>query len=44
MITRIGKIPKEGVNIEFDVDNIHLKVKEVTGRRIEEVEVTIFKE
>ena len=42
--THIGKIPKEGVKIEFVIKNIKLKVLKVRNRRIEEVEITILED
>ena len=42
--TYIGKIPKEGVKIEFVINNIKLKVLKVRNRRIEEVEITILED
>ena len=42
--THIGKIPKEGVKIEFVINNIKLKVLKVRNRRIEEVEITILED
>lgn len=44
IITRMGKIPKEGIKVEFSIDNVNIKVKKVKGRRIEEVEVTKISE
>ncbi|MGL4572388.1 MAG: hemolysin family protein [Clostridium sp.] len=42
IITKIGKIPKEGINIEFRIDDVDIRVVKVMDRRIEEVEVTLL--
>lgn len=42
IITKIGEIPKENLDIEFNVDNINLKVTKIMDRRIEEVQVTLI--
>lgn len=42
IITQIGEIPKEDIDVQFTIENLMLKVTKVMDRRIEEVEVVLM--
>lgn len=42
IITQIGEIPKEDIDIQLTIENLILKVTKVMDRRIEEVEVVLI--
>lgn len=42
IITQIGEIPKEDIDIQLTIENLILKVTKVMDRRIEEVEVVLM--